>query len=80
LGHYLKGSSAALGLSRVQSTCEKIQHCGAKRDEKLGEDLSEEDALEIMGNLLKTVRSQYKEAKEWLVDFFENDRTLEGYD
>jgi len=75
-GHFLKGSSAALGLSRVQSTCEMIQHCGAQRDEKLDRDLSEEDAVEIMGRLLKKVRLQYREAKRWLDDFFENDREL----
>ncbi|ANZ75309.1 BA75_01893T0 [Komagataella pastoris] len=30
LGHYLKGSAAALGLSKIQYECEKIQNFGAK--------------------------------------------------
>lgn len=75
-GHFLKGSSAAIGLSRVQSTCEKIQHCGAKRDENLDIELSDKEALDIMDRLLKKVRLQYKEAKKWLDDFFANNRAL----
>ncbi|ODQ79132.1 hypothetical protein BABINDRAFT_162194 [Babjeviella inositovora NRRL Y-12698] len=30
MGHYLKGSAAALGLQKVQSECERIQNYGAK--------------------------------------------------
>jgi len=29
LGHFLKGSSATLGLTKVKDSCEKIQHYGA---------------------------------------------------
>lgn len=76
LGHFLKGSSASLGLNRVQNTCEMIQHCGAKRDELLESDLSEEVALEIMGNLLKKLRSQYRVARNWLLDYFNDEHTL----
>lgn len=79
-GHFLKGSSAALGLTRVQNTCERIQHCGAIPDEALDTALSEEEILErleIMEKLLKQGRLQYKEAKEWLRDFFDNNRSLE---
>ncbi|KAG5221111.1 Multistep phosphorelay regulator [Salix suchowensis] len=34
LGHYLKGSSAAIGIKKVQASCEKIQHCGTMLWEK----------------------------------------------
>ena len=33
LGHFLKGSSATLGLNKVKDHCEKIQHYGARKDE-----------------------------------------------
>src|SRR4051812_21254528 len=33
LGHFLKGSSATLGLTKVKDSCEKIQHYGQKKDE-----------------------------------------------
>jgi osomolarity two-component system phosphorelay intermediate protein YPD1 len=32
LGHFLKGSSAALGVTRVSSSCQKIEHYGHLRD------------------------------------------------
>ncbi|CAA7261429.1 unnamed protein product [Cyclocybe aegerita] len=70
LGHFLKGSSAALGLSRVQSTCEKIQHCGHRRDENNNKDLSPIEALQQMRILLKSVRLQYAEAEIWLKNFY----------
>ena len=79
-GHFLKGSSAALGLTRVQSTCERIQHCGAIPDETSDTALSEEDImdrLETMDGLLKQLRLQYMEAKEWLLDFFNHNRSLD---
>lgn len=41
LGHFLKGSSAALGIIKVQASCEKMQHYGNKRDEEEGVDLKE---------------------------------------
>ena len=31
-GHFLKGSSAALGLARIRSACEAIQHYGLGKD------------------------------------------------
>ncbi|KAL8899184.1 MAG: hypothetical protein Q9207_006326 [Kuettlingeria erythrocarpa] len=33
LGHFLKGSSATLGLTKVKDSCEKIQHYGAHKDD-----------------------------------------------
>jgi len=33
LGHFLKGSSATIGLIKVRDSCEKIQHFGAHKDE-----------------------------------------------
>lgn len=74
LGHFLKGSSAALGLHRVQSTCEKVQYCGQLREvvgigneKKLGE----KEAIEKLAVLLKRVDVQCKEAEKWMKNFFD---------
>jgi len=69
-GHFLKGSSAALGLSRVQNTCEMIQHHGHLRDEEANVDLTREEALERLEKLLKRVKREYIEAQIWLKEFF----------
>lgn len=66
LGHFLKGSSAALGVIRVQNACEKIQHYGNCRDEEVGKDLSEEEALKKIDELLKACKKDYDVAKGWL--------------
>jgi len=70
LGHFLKGSSAAIGLEKVQASCEKIQHYGAKRDEEAKKDLKPEDALDKIKNQLGQLRKEYAEAKKSLEDWF----------
>jgi HPt (histidine-containing phosphotransfer) domain-containing protein len=74
LGHFLKGSSAALGVSKVQASCEKIQHYGALRDEEEDKDLSEGAALDKIERLLGTVKEEYSAASEWMKRWYlEND-------
>jgi len=74
LGHFLKGSSAALGVSKVQASCEKIQHYGALRDEEEDKDLSEGAALDKIEGLLGTVKEEYSAASEWMKRWYlEND-------
>ncbi len=70
LGHFLKGSSAALGVSAVQASCEDIQHYGALRDEEHGTDLTETDALAKIGPLLKRVKREYAVAERWLQNWY----------
>jgi len=68
LGHFLKGSSAALGLSRVQDSCERIQHLGHLQDGET--EIEEGEALAKIMKMIRRVRTQYSEAKSWLIDFF----------
>lgn len=68
LGHFLKGSSAALGLSRVQDSCEQIQHLGHLQDGEV--EIKEDEALAKIMKMIRRVRTQYSEAKSWLIDFF----------
>lgn len=73
LGHFLKGSSAALGVAKVQDTCEKIQHLGLLRDEELDKDLTSAGALDAIKPLLVRVKKEYSTAEKWLKNYFGND-------
>lgn len=71
LGHFLKGSSATLGLTKVKDACEKIQHYGAKKDESGTVD--EPDDAKSLGNIKKTMtemREAYKEVTTLLRRFY----------
>lgn len=74
LGHFLKGSSATLGLWEVQKSCEKIQHYGDKKDveESKTTELSEEEALSRITDLLATTRGQYDDAEKWLRNWYDS--------
>jgi osomolarity two-component system phosphorelay intermediate protein YPD1 len=65
-GHFLKGSSAALGVQKVQDSCENIQNYGKLRDEEAGVTLTSEVALKKIGALLGVVKRDFKDAKEHL--------------
>lgn len=79
LGHFLKGSSAALGVSKVQASCEKIQHYGQLRDEEENKDLTSEAALRKIKPLLETVKDEYAVAEKWMKNWYlENDREGAG--
>ncbi|KAG1139806.1 hypothetical protein G6F37_010961 [Rhizopus arrhizus] len=69
LGHFLKGSSAAIGLKKVKATCEKIQNVGNNQGEE-GE-LNDEEALKGIATLLPQVKKEYSEAEEYLKNFYD---------
>jgi osomolarity two-component system phosphorelay intermediate protein YPD1 len=73
LGHFLKGSSAALGIIKVQASCEKMQHYGNKRDEEEGEDLDEAEAMRRIEALLRECKREYVVARAWLKRLYEED-------
>lgn len=71
LGHFLKGSSAALGIWKVQDTCEIIQHVGKKKP--AGDKpptLTDDEALRKLKELKLQAESEYAEAKKWLENYF----------
>ncbi|CZS99456.1 related to multistep phosphorelay regulator 1 [Rhynchosporium agropyri] len=71
LGHFLKGSSATLGLTKVKDSCEKIQHYGQKKDDEGTEDEPDEDkCLERIKNTLVTVKEEYDEVEKVLKKFY----------
>ncbi|CAE6412200.1 hypothetical protein ACGC1H_005490 [Rhizoctonia solani] len=75
-GHFLKGSSAALGIKKVQDWCEHIQHYGNKRDEVKGVDLTETQALRRIELIMPRLEQDYESAKAWLHDYY----TKQGVD
>lgn len=71
LGHFLKGSSATLGMTKVKDSCEKIQHYGAHKDD-VGQptDMDDTVLLKKIKATLETVKVEYKEAERVLKQFY----------
>ncbi|CAD6581343.1 MAG: hypothetical protein ASARMPREDX12_000436 [Alectoria sarmentosa] len=71
LGHFLKGSSATLGMTKVKDSCEKIQHYGAHKDDA-GQHTDMEDTvlLKKIKATVATVKVEYKEAERILKQFY----------
>ena len=76
LGHFLKGSSAALGVFKVQSSCEDIQHYGHLREGIRV--IKEEDALARISTTLARAREEYQFAEVWLKHFYVGYRADQG--
>ncbi|EAW10477.1 Hpt domain-containing protein [Aspergillus clavatus NRRL 1] len=71
LGHFLKGSSATLGLSKVKEHCEKIQHYGSGKDETgTADEPDEETSLKNIKKTLTEVKKDYKEVEQVLRNFY----------
>ncbi|MCJ1476486.1 hypothetical protein MMC13_005152 [Lambiella insularis] len=71
LGHFLKGSSATLGLTKVKDSCEKIQHYGAHKDENGTRDvLDDEICLHRIKETLVTLKVDYVEVEKKLRQFY----------
>lgn len=73
LGHFLKGSSAAVGVIRVRDGCEAMQHLGKQHDEAGVMDISREEALKRVQKTLEDVKSAYTVAEGHLKKFYEDD-------
>ncbi|PKI84617.1 hypothetical protein MVES_001767 [Malassezia vespertilionis] len=70
LGHFLKGSSAAIGVVKVRNSCEAMQHYGTCRDADGITELSRDGAVHKLTETLGCVKLQYKEAESTLRSFF----------
>lgn len=74
LGHFLKGSSATLGLTKVKDSCEKIQHFGAHKDETGTKDEpSDEVCLERLKNIIEQAKKEFAEVERALRKFYHDD-------
>jgi len=73
LGHFLKGSSATLGLTKVKDSCEKIQHYGQQKDEHGTADEDDKElCLQRIKDTLVTVKVEYAEVEAVLKEFYNN--------
>jgi len=71
LGHFLKGSSATLGLTKVKDSCEKIQHFGLGKDESGSVDEPDEGvSLEKLAATIAQAKQEFQDVKELLVQFY----------
>lgn len=71
LGHFLKGSSATLGLTNVKDACEKIQHYGAGKDESGSTDEPDEKvSLKKIDTTLKEVKVEYAKVEKFLRRYY----------
>ncbi|KAL9633881.1 MAG: hypothetical protein Q9164_004422, partial [Protoblastenia rupestris] len=80
LGHFLKGSSATLGLSKVKDSCEKMQHFGAHKDESGNSvDESDEYFLDKTRQTLEQVKGEYSIAEGVLRNFYDGPGNLRDF-
>jgi len=70
LGHFLKGSSAAVGVIKVRDSCEYIQHYGKCHDTDGVTELQPDDVLNRLRQVMDNVKEQYEEARSVLRTFF----------
>lgn len=71
LGHFLKGSSATLGLIKIKDACEAIQNLGLGMDEA-GKTRLNNDAksLQRIKAELTQVRDEYEKVKKFFEEFY----------
>ena len=71
LGHFLKGSSATLGLTKLKDSCEKIQHFGAHKDETgTREESDDEVSLKRLRTTIAQAKVEFQEAERKLRNFY----------
>ena len=71
LGHFLKGSSATLGLTKIKDACEAIQHLGAGMDEPAHRNITDpQESLTRIQKKLGLMETDYESAKKTLRNFY----------
>lgn len=66
LGHFLKGSSATLGLVKVKDDCERIQHC----QEDVGDNLDDPKILDTIKGYITDAQDNHREVEVILRRFY----------
>jgi osomolarity two-component system phosphorelay intermediate protein YPD1 len=70
LGHFLKGSSATLGLVKVRDACEKIQRYGKNENLDGSPEEDEEICLQRIEEAFKAVKKDYTEVEAALREYY----------
>lgn len=72
LGHYLKGSSATLGFTKVKVECEKIQHYGDHKDETgLKDEDDDTKLLDLIDNSLSKAQKETATCEELMRKYYD---------
>jgi osomolarity two-component system, phosphorelay intermediate protein YPD1 len=70
-GHFLKGSSASLGINRVKDACQKIEYLGKLKDgESHEKEIDEKTALKEIKVQLKVAKEEYATAEKVLRKYY----------
>lgn len=74
LGHFLKGSSATLGLTKVKDSCEKIQHYGANKDETgVHDEPDDEKCLKALRTIIAQAKVEFSDVEKALRRFYHDE-------
>lgn len=79
LGHYLKGSAAALGLEKISSQCERIQNYGHKvnfDNFKLNDNNDQKDDefwIKLIEDALNKARDGFDKSRKALNNYFDDE-------
>jgi len=65
-GHFLKGSSAALGAIQVRDSCESLQNLGKEKNAAGSSDISADAAWKEIESLMPALKKQHILATKWL--------------
>ncbi|CAZ84427.1 unnamed protein product [Tuber melanosporum] len=73
LGHFLKGSSATLGLTKVKDHCEKIQNLGSGRDETGNASIDDSELnLARIKSALGEMEKEYTRVRVYFTRYYED--------
>ena len=70
LGHFLKGSSASLGIIKLQHLCQNIQYYGNSKDESGTADIDPKEAKSRIERALSQARLEFAQAEQELASFY----------
>jgi osomolarity two-component system phosphorelay intermediate protein YPD1 len=70
LGHFLKGSSATLGMIKVRDGCEKIQQYGKGVDDDGIRGLSSSTSLERIREAVKAVKEDFADVEQAMRSYY----------
>ncbi|PIA18918.1 histidine-phosphotransfer domain, HPT domain-containing protein [Coemansia reversa NRRL 1564] len=71
LGHFLKGSSATIGVKKVMECCKHIQFLGKLQNINGKDSMDEEQALKLITQELQAGKKEYVNARDFLGFFYE---------
>lgn len=73
LGHFLKGSSATIGLIKVKDGCEKIQNFGDMKDATgIHHEADKEVCLQRIKDTLVVLKKDFAEVKKQLTEYYDS--------